>query len=159
MTDFSQKESLTEADKTLRQLARIAPPSGLETRIHNRLAAAEEFSERRSFWALWSPARRLQFAGAALLALAVAASTWSVYHGHPQPSTQSQTPVTPQVVAPKADSSTGFKTAGAERRPSTVAPIRIKPAPRKKPSASHVPKRPIQSADPAASAKAAPAPQ
>ncbi len=130
-----------EPEETLRLLATLPPPAHLEDRVHQRIAAARlaEPSNPRSIWSLWQPARRLQFAAAALLAIAVAISTWNVYHHPPRPNADpvARQPVTvPQPGAPQTPAS-AFQTSGAERHPSTLKPIKVPPAPRrKKPSAA-----------------------
>ena len=136
------KNSGHEAERTLRLVAELPPPEDLTDRVHQRLAveresiAEREGAARRGFWSFWQPARRLQFAGAALLAIAVAGSTWSVYHS--RNGAQAVTPVAPKPVAPQGTS--GFTPAGAERKPSTLKPIKVPPAPKKKPGAGHVAK-------------------
>jgi len=141
--NFSSDETkMHEAEGTLRLVAQLPPPEELADRVHSRLAAeiaAERANPvRRSFWSLWMPAQRIQFAAAAALALAVAGSTWSVYHSK---SGQIVVPV------PQAAPNSGFGTAGAVRVPPSLAPIKVPaknssiPNPaiaKKKPSASRV---------------------
>jgi hypothetical protein len=123
-----------EAEETLRQLAALAPPEDLTDRVHARLRAAQLATPRRGFWGYWMPAQRLQFAGAAALALVVAGSAWTIYHRHPQGDAAKQT-VQP-VVAP-APTDAGFSTAAGERVPPTLKPIKVPPAPHRKPGAGH----------------------
>jgi len=126
-----------EAEETLRMVAELPPPSELTDRVHQRLSHARVLLPRRRFWSFWLPAQRLQFAGAAVLVVVFAGSTWSVYYsknshaknGTPTGVAGPQSPASP---APG-----GFSTAGAERRPATLAPIEVPPAHKKKPSASH----------------------
>jgi hypothetical protein len=142
--NFSSDEKMIhEAEGTLRLVAQLPPPRELADRVHHRLAAERANPVRRSFWSLWMPAQRFQFAAAAALALAVAGSTWGVYHskngGHPV------------IPAPQAAPNSGFGTDGAVRVPPTLAPIRVpggvpaknSPGPnpavaKKKPSASRL---------------------
>ena len=119
------------AEETLRLVARLSPPEELTERVHRRIAQGTP--ERRGFWSLWQPAQRLQFAGAAVLAIAVAGSLWSVSHRHLQPGTAKQV-AAPQVATPRTGD---FVPAGAERVPPTLKPIQVPPAPKKKPSAGH----------------------
>jgi len=136
-----------EADETLRLLAGLPEPDGLTDRVHRRLALAQNaqaMPERRGFWSLWMPARRLQFAGAALLALAVAGSMWSVYRSHPSTNGQAAGGQAGVHAVPAAAgqgsspaSGDGFHSAGAERVPPTLHPIKVPPAPKKKPAAAH----------------------
>jgi hypothetical protein len=139
--DFYQSdthhESGSEAEETLRLLARLPAPEGLNDRIHSRLEMTTR-PARRSFlasiWSLWMPAQRLQFAGAALLVLAVAGSTWSVYHTSNRAGN-----VTP---VPPAGPSTSFGSAGAERVPQTLKPIKVPPPPTKKTGPTHTTQKP-----------------
>jgi hypothetical protein len=122
-----------EPDETLRRVATLPPPVGLEDRVHHRLRSEQSTLPARSIWSLWMPARRLQFAGAAMLVLALAGSTWRLYHTKNgavviQPAPQTSSPATP---------GNSFGSAGAERHPSTLTPIKVPPAPKKKPAASH----------------------
>jgi hypothetical protein len=132
-----------EAEETLRQLAALAPPEDLTNRVHARLRAAQLATPRRGFWGYWMPAQRLQFAGAAALALIVAGSAWTVYHRHPQADAAQQA-VKP-AVAP-ASASGGFSTAAGERVPPTLKPILVPPkptpAPHRKPGAGHAAVKP-----------------
>jgi hypothetical protein len=124
-------ESEHEAEETLRLVATMPPPAELTDRVHQRLAMEKDSAPRRSFWSLWMPAQRFQFAAAAVLVVAVAGSTWSVYH----------TNRGSKIVAPvphAVDSGGGFGTAGAERVPPTLNPIKVPPAPKKKPGAGRV---------------------
>ena len=157
-------ESGHEADETLRLLAGLPEPAGLTDRVHRRLASAQEaMPERRGFWSLWMPARRLQFAGAAVLALAVAGSMWSVYRSHPQTAGGQAagahaTPVAnPAGQGSSPASGDGFHSAGAERVPPTLHPIKVPPAPKKKPAAAHAKPSPKVLAGQPAEAMAKPA--
>ena len=135
-----------EADETLRLLAGLPEPAGLKDRVHRRLALAQNaqaMPERRSFWSLWMPARRLQFAGAAVLALAVAGSMWSVYRSHPQSAggqaagAHATPAANPAGQGSSPAGGDGFHSAGAERVPPTLHPIKVPPVPKKKPAAAH----------------------
>jgi hypothetical protein len=131
----------SEADHTLRLVAALPPPIELTDRVHRRLSDARASLPRRGFWALWMPAQRLQFAGAAVLAVVFAGSAWSVFHakgdapGQVPAAQNTASPVSP--ASPISPTAGGFGTAGTERRPSTLTPIKAPPAPKKKPSASH----------------------
>jgi hypothetical protein len=138
-----------EADETLRLLAELPPPAELTERVHRRLAIernAQGMPERRGFWSLWMPAQRFQFAAAAVLVVAVAGSTWSVYHSHPrtgaQGGAQSAAPAIPATHGSSPDSAGGFSSANAERVPPTLHPIKVPPAPKKKPGAGHAASKP-----------------
>jgi len=129
-------ENKSQAEKTLRLLAELPPPANLTDRVHRRLAMEEALPERRGFWSLWMPAQRLQYAAAALLVVAVAGSTWSVYRGHPPAGVKPGAHTQAAPVLPPAASAGGFGSAGAERVPPTLNPVKVPPAPKKKPSAS-----------------------
>ena len=153
-----------EAEETLRLVAQLPPPEDLSDRVHRRLDAERmvQAEERRTVWSLWMPSRKLQFAGAALLAAAVAASTWSVHHGRmpngdasqghsrdgqPQAGAQSVP------VVPRAPQTGGFTPAGAVAAPRTLAPIKVAPAPKKKPGKAAAKPAPGKLAPSAAVAK------
>lgn len=147
-------ESGHEADETLRLLAELPPPAELTERVHRRLAIEENaqgMAERHGFWSLWMPAQRFQFAAAAVLVVAVAGSTWSVYHSHPRAGTQggaqSAAPAIPATHGSSPDNTGGvntggFSSANAERVPPTLHPIKVPPAPKKKPGAGHAASKP-----------------
>ena len=129
-----------DAEETLRLVAQLPPPPDIADLVHHRLAAeqmAQASPARRGFWSLWMPAQRLQFAAAAVLVIAVAGSTWSVYHMHPR--TANAVPA-PASGASGDSTGNGFRSAAAERVPPTLNPIKVAPAPKKKPGAGHVAK-------------------
>jgi hypothetical protein len=136
----AEYESNHHAEETLRLVAELRPPAELAERVHRRLAD-ERNAARRGFWSLWMPAQRLQFAAAAALVIAVAGSTWSVYHGRPQMGGGSQAapatvPTQPARALPGI--SGGFGSAGVARVPPTLHPIKVPPAPKKKPNPGHM---------------------
>lgn len=125
-----------DAEQTLRLLSKLPPPDDLAERVHHRLALVRTTAVRRSFWSLWMPARRLQFAAAAALAAAVAGSTWSVYHGGTRAGIGahgvSPAPAVPQALQGASPGSGSFGSAKAERVPPTLNPIHVQPAVKKK---------------------------
>jgi hypothetical protein len=125
----SRRDAANDPEATLRLLASLAPPDGLSDRVHRRLAKAQAAPGHSSIWGLWMPVRRLQFAGAALLIGAIAVSSWTVLDNrhHKGPVIQTLTP---------APGPSGFTPSTAERHPSSLTPIKVPPAPKKKPSAS-----------------------
>ena len=131
-----------EADETLRLLAELPEPDGLTDRVHQRLTHAQVTPERRGFWSLWMPAQRFQFAAAGVLVVAVAGSMWSLHRSHP-PATgaQSAPAAVPAAASARQGGSPadagGFHSAGAERVPPTLHPIKVPPTPKKKPGAGH----------------------
>jgi hypothetical protein len=130
----NENKDKLQPEETLRLLAEMAPPADLTNRVHHHLARERAKPARRSVWSLWLPAQRLQFAAAAVLVVAVAGSTWSVYHAHPRARAGANSQAPPAVQRDAA--SGGFGTAGAERVPPTLNPIKVPPAAKKKPSAS-----------------------
>jgi hypothetical protein len=144
----AEYETNHPAEETLRLVAELRPPEELAERVHRRLADERNARAQRGFWSLWMPAQRLQFAAAAALVIAVAGSTWSVYHAHPQTGGGSQAAPTPAPTQPARalpGVSGGFGSAGAERVPLTLHPIKVPPAPKKKPNPSHVLAKPSPS--------------
>ncbi|WP_263359999.1 hypothetical protein [Acidicapsa ligni] len=154
---------LTEAEHTLRLLANLPPPEGLTDRIHHRLRFAPEPRGMRFLnWRfLGQPAMGLQFAGAALVLVALAGGSWSLYHraGHVQAVVpQTGNSVSAPVNAPASPvESSGFRNAGAVRVPPTLTPLHVPPVPKKKPSAGHAVARHV--APPQADAAEEPATQ
>jgi hypothetical protein len=126
-----------EAEQTLRMVAELPPPSELTDRVHQRLSHARASMPRRRFWSFWLPAQRLQFAGAAALVVVFVGSTWSVYYSKTSHVKRGAPIGVAAPQGPVAPASGGFGTAGAERHPSTLTPIEVPPARKKKPSASH----------------------
>jgi hypothetical protein len=134
-------QSVSEVEETLRLVAQLPPPADLIERVHYRLKDAQSVPESRGFWSLWMPVQRLQYAGAALLVLAIAVSAWTVRHvgsggpvKGPAPLQSSGQPVAQPIQS--APQRSGFVPAGSETRPSNLKPIKVPPAPKKKPSAS-----------------------
>jgi len=128
-----------DPEATLRLLAQLPPPEGLADRVHRSLASAPDPAPSPRFWSLWLPAHRLQFAGAAVLVTAMAVSSWTILESR-RPSSPTAKTTVPRTAA-DSDRST-FSSADAERRPATLKPIKVPPAPKtsaapkKKPSAA-----------------------
>lgn len=124
-----------EAEETLRLVAQLPPPPDLTDRVHARIQLRlAELPERGSFWSLWIPARRLQFAGGAVLAVAVGVSAWTLSHAH-----RGNLGATPVV---NGTGSGAFGNADAKRVPPSLKPIlvpdRASAAPKKKPTPSRL---------------------
>jgi hypothetical protein len=141
-------KSVAEAEETLRMVARQPAPERLTARVHERLAQERVMlasaPERRSFWRLWLPAHRVQFAGAAAVAAIIAISTLSVRH----PDGKAPVAHTP---VPVPAQSGAFGTGAAQGHPASLTPIPVPvqqtnekagaQAKKKKPSAGHSAKR------------------
>ena len=138
MTQNLHTDPSHEAEETLRLVAQLPPPANLTERLHRRIEDARAVSPRRGFWSLWMPAQRLQYAGAALLVLAIAGSAWTMRHTGPAKGPISSPPAVQPLVQPEG---AGFGPASSEARPSNLKPIKVPPAPKKKPSASKVMKK------------------
>jgi hypothetical protein len=130
-----------EADETLRLLAKLPPPAELSDRVHQRLAEARVMPDSRGFWSLWMPAQRVQFAAAAVLVVAVAVSMLSLHRSHPPAAGAHNAPTaTPAAQGGSPADAGSFHSAGAERVPPTLHPIKVPPSPKKKPGAGHLAK-------------------
>ncbi len=164
----------SEPEETLRRLAGMPAPEGLEDRVHRRLRSVgpgqETGGRLAGLWSLWMPVRRMQFAGAAMLAIAVAGSAWTVYRDGGTRSAWTGPAGTPATV-PVEVPAKGFGAAAGRTVPETLTPIPVpdtgsrtisssatgieKPvgAKKKKPSAKRMARRPDRAA--AVSAKPA----
>lgn len=127
-----------DAEETLRMVAGMPAPDGLEERVQQRLDAELKRSERvrHSLWSLWMPARKLQYAAAGVLAAAVAISSWSVYHGQRMAANANAASKQAAPAPAKGTAGSGFTPAGAVGVPHTLAPIHVAPAPKRKPGAA-----------------------
>lgn len=127
-----------DPEATLRLLAQLPPPEGLADRVHRNLAAAPDPAPAPRFWSLWLPAHRLQFAGAAVLVTAMAASSWTILESRRPTSPAAKTAV-PGTAADSGRSA--FSSADAERHPATLKPIKVPSAVPPAPKTSSAPKK------------------
>lgn len=152
-----------QAERTLRLLARVAPPAGLEERIHSRLwqQMAGQSSARTAFWPSWRlpvlrPGLRPGYgvAAAALLCVVAGAAYYggrdALHRGTP-PRSASASPavtgqsgntvsfplLTPPQVAPRGN----FGSANSMRVPPTLKPLYVPEAPHRKPT-TKTPRKP-----------------
>lgn len=139
-----------DAEETLRMVAKLPAPTGLEDRVQRRLNAEMLYSEERrySIWSLWMPGRKLQFAAAGVLAAAVAISSWSVYHGQRMAANANAAAKQAAPAPAKSAAGNGFTPAGAVGVPHTIAPIHVAPAPKRKPGAASTKPSPKKVAHP-----------
>jgi hypothetical protein len=106
---------LGAADETLRLIAHLPPPQGLEDRVHVALLSRP----RRARILSWPSAPRLESnwmrsAAAAAIVFVVAGGGWGIYSRVQQP--QAKVIVMPMHVATQG----GFSSAGAMRTPNTL---------------------------------------
>ena len=145
---------LSPAEATLRLIAGLPAPEGLEERVRARLAAAPRGSRILSWpGALGLDSGWMRSAAAAAIVCVVAGGGWAVYSRveHPQPARVI-------VLAPRGPAQGGFSSAGAVRTPQTLnGPVVAHPAPAR-PVESKVPaktaQKPLHRAPPAAAGKA-----
>lgn len=104
-----------EVDATLRLLASLPTPSGLEDRVKTALRAAPRTSKVLPWPGTPAPSQGwLRIAAAAAIVFVVAGGGWGVYT-HVQPAQATQAVAVPHVAAPG-----GFSSAGAMRTPQTL---------------------------------------
>lgn len=106
-----------DAELTLRQIANLPAPRGIEDRVIARLSSAQRAGRVLSFARLLSPADNwLRAAAAAAIAFFVVGGGWGVY-SRVQPRGMA-------VTIPQANHSNGLSNAGAVRVPQTLqAPV------------------------------------
>lgn len=110
-----------EAETTLRLIAALPAPAGLEDRIHAGLRAHLQAAPRRAnqrgrvlAWPLNFSDNFMRLAAAAALACIVVGGGWGVYSRIPHSQTAKA------IVAPRATLQGGFSNAGAMRTPQTL---------------------------------------
>jgi hypothetical protein len=108
---FSKDSGSSEAEETLRLIASLPAPDGLEDRIHASLRSAPR-TARVLAWPL--AANWLRAAAAAAIVFVVAGGGWGIY-SRVQPGQPTQ-----GVVAPHVGTQGGFSQGGAVRRPQTL---------------------------------------
>ena len=110
-----------DIDDTLRLMATIRVPDGLDERIHAALQAAPR-QDRVLTWptAAWSSSMRA--AAAAAIVVVVTGGGWGIYT-RVQRLARTAAPVAPQIVQPAR----GFSSAGAIRTPQTVQGLAVHP--------------------------------
>jgi hypothetical protein len=158
---FSKDSGAGEAEQTLRLIATLPAPQGLEDRVNAGLRSAPRRARVFAWPRPFSPAGGwLRGAAAAAIVFVVAGGGWGIY-SRVQPGQPTQGSAVPRVGAPG-----GFSEGGAVRRPQTlVGPVVTAPAPAatpkpkapSKPARTPVPnakstaasKTPAQSAQPA----------
>ena len=141
------------AEATLRLIATLPAPEGLEDRVNASLRTAQRSAPRMGRILAWpavlGPGRDwMRSAAAAAIVIVIAGGGWGIYT-HVQPARGIAAP--PRVAAPA-----GFSSAGAMRTPNTLngpvapQPAKAKPQPAKSPT-----KKPLHRVKPTAANKAA----
>jgi hypothetical protein len=126
-----------DVEATLRLIAGLPAPEGLEDRVNASLRTAQQSAPRKSRMLAWpavlGPGRDwMRSAAAASIVFVVAGGGWGIYT-HVQPARGIAAP--PRVAAP-----TGFSSAGAMRTPNTLngpevkQPAMVKPQPARNPA-------------------------
>jgi len=114
-----------EFDETLRLIARLAPPEGLEERVKAGLRAAPASGKARIF--AWPKLRLetawMRSAAAAAIGAVVVGGSWGIY-SHVQSNQPSRAIATP----PRVSAQGGFSSAGAMRTPQTLNGPMVAPA-------------------------------
>lgn len=115
---FSNDNKLQDAEQTLRLIAALPAPEGLEDRIHAGLRGAPRPARLLAWPPVFSPAGGwLRSAAAAAIVCVVAGGGWGIY-SHVQPGRPSN-----------GAASNGFGSAGVVRKPVTLnGPIVTQPA-------------------------------
>ena len=144
---------LSSAEITLRLIADLPAPAGLEERIHAGLQAAP----RRGRVLAWPAVLRLdsawmRTAAAAAIVSVVVGGGWGIY-AHVQPSQSAKGVAAPPHVASPVG---GFSSAGAMRTPNTLnGPVAPQPATTKPQPVKSPAKKPLHRVKPATANKAA----
>ena len=128
---FSDDSELSSAESTLRLIATLPAPEGLEDRVQAALQAAPRAGRVLAWPAALRPdSDWLRSAAAAAIVLVVAGGGWGIY-SHVQPGGPERGVAAPmRVVAPA-----GFSSAGAMRTPQTLTgPVVAHPATAQKPA-------------------------
>jgi hypothetical protein len=128
----TSSQSVEEAERTLRLIARLPAPEGVEDRVKGRLKAAPR-SSRVLAWPgadfagrKWSQMPMVRGAAAAVIVCLIGGGAWQVYSRvqTPSPSTARVIPISPRQAAPGS-----FSNAGAMRSPQTLhGPVLAHPA-------------------------------
>jgi hypothetical protein len=127
--DSFARSSDHAGEETLRLIANLPAPAGLEDRVKARLDSTPR-TGRVLFWPLmhadgdgWLHGKAVRAAAAAAIVFVVAGGGWGVYT-RVKPSMQNNVIVMP----PRVNSSGGFSSAGAMRTPQTLnGPVLTRP--------------------------------
>jgi hypothetical protein len=126
---YGTNSGMSEAEQTLRLIARLPVPEGLEDRVRTGLAAERTSSRRTATVLQWPAGFRpasswMRAAAAAAIVFVVVGGGWGVYSRVQPPQSAKVIVMPPRVVSPS-----GFSNAGAMRTPNTLnGPIIANPA-------------------------------
>jgi len=128
---FSNDSGDGAAEETLRLIASLPAPEGLEDRVHAGLLAAGRRGRVLAWPAAFTPASAwVRSAAAAAIVFVVAGGGWGIY-SHVQPGQPARV-----IAMPHASASGGFSGAGAMRTPQTLnGPVVAHPATAQPPKA------------------------
>jgi hypothetical protein len=121
---FHPRSGSSEAEETLRLIANLPAPQGLEDRVQSALRKAPRRSTLLNWPAGLAPARTwMRGAAAAAIVFVVVGGGWGVY-------LRVQPVQAPKVIAmPRVSAGGGFSSAGAMRTPQTLnGPVLVTPA-------------------------------
>jgi hypothetical protein len=121
---FSNNEDDGEAEATLRLIASLPAPKGLEDRVHAALHEAPHRA-RVLAWPVSLSSEWLRAAAAAAIVFVVAGGGWGIY-AHVQPGAAVQGIAAP---GPHLSAPGGFSEGGAVRRPQTLVGPTVTAAP------------------------------
>jgi hypothetical protein len=120
---FSNDSGGGDAEATLRLIAKLAAPDGLEDRIHAKLIAAPQRGRVLAWPGAFGPVGGwLRAAAAAAIACVVAGGGWGIY-SHVQPAMTAQGTAGTHITSQGTAQGTGqgqFSTGDAVRRPQTL---------------------------------------
>lgn len=116
---LSEKAGASDFEETLRQIARLPAPEGLEERVkagvHARQLSMPRSARILDFPALRPGSNWMRSAAAAAIVFVVVGGGWGVYSRVQQPQAAKVIVMPPRVVAPGS-----FSNAGAMRTPTTL---------------------------------------
>lgn len=119
--DFDRNAGAIEAEKTLRLIATLPAPEGIEERVKSRLRAAPRQARVISWPAAsslrdrWIPTSAIRAAAAAAIVIVVAGGGWEVY-SHIRVAAQPTAVTVPQSISGQS----GLSAAGTRRVPQTL---------------------------------------
>jgi hypothetical protein len=108
--------ALSEAEATLRLVASLSPPQGLEERLHASLAAAPRRGRILAWPAMLRPGSAwIRSAAAAAIVSVVVGGGWEIYSRIPHAQQAKSV-----ILVPRGPAQGGFATSGAMRTPQTL---------------------------------------